>query len=147
MWLGRMTDDQQPRQSMMNRELSDRGLGIFALIGSGVLTYLCVIAPLLAASRHEHSISLSLKGAIVTPVIFTIGIINVIMGEKARQILGRRQMPSGLGWVIYIVAFGLGILLHQWVNIRLREYGYKRETLGILHFSYLVFLVLGASQL
>ncbi len=65
-----------------------------------------------------------MKGAVVVPVVFAIGIVNVTMGERASQILGRRQKPSALGWVIYIVTFGIGILLYQWLKSRLREYGY-----------------------
>ncbi len=99
-------------------------LGIFALIGTGALGYLFVFTPLLAASRHASSVDLSLKGVVVVPVIFTLGIINVIMGERARPILGRRQMPSALGFVIYAVSFGLGILLYEWLKVRLRGCGY-----------------------
>jgi hypothetical protein len=65
-----------------------------------------------------------MKGAVVVPVLFAIGVINVAMGERASQILGRRQKPSALGWVIYIITFGIGILLYRWLMSRLREYGY-----------------------
>ena len=56
--------------------------------------------------------------------LLAIGLINVFMGDKASQILGRRQKPSALGWVIYIVTFGIGIVLYQWLRSRLRDYGY-----------------------
>ena len=117
-------NDQQTKPSVMNRQLSERGIGVFALIGCGVLSYLSVIAPLVAASRHEESVTLSLKGAVVAPVLLAIGFINVCMGDRASKILGRRQKPSALGWVIYIVTFSLGILLYQWLKSRLRESGY-----------------------
>ena len=120
-----MSENQQTKQSVMSRELSDRAIGVFALVGTGVIAYLSIISPLLAASRHEESVGLSLKGAVVTPVIFAIGIINVVMGEKARTIIGRRQAPSPLGWVIYIATFGIGILLYQWLKSKLRDYGYQ----------------------
>jgi hypothetical protein len=74
--------------------------------------------------NHRESVSLSMQGAVVMPVLLAIGIINVTMGERASQILGRRQGPSALGWVIYIVTFGVGIWLDQWLKSRLREYGY-----------------------
>jgi hypothetical protein len=119
-----MSTDQKPKQSVPKADNSDRILGIFALVGSGVIGYLCIVAPLVAASRHESSVDLSWKGVVVVPVIFAIGIINAIMGDRARPILGRRQMPSPLGWVIYAVTFGIGILLYQWMKGRLRGYGY-----------------------
>lgn len=117
-------NEKQPKPAVMDRQLSERGIGVLALVGCGILTYLSIISPLVAASRHEESVSLSLKGAVVAPVLFAIGLINVVMGDRAAQILGRRQKPSALGWVIYIVTFGIGILLYQWLKIRLREYGY-----------------------
>ena len=117
-------NNQQPKASVMDRQLSERGIGVLALVGCGVLTYLSIISPLVAASRHEESVSLSLKGAVVAPVRLAIGLINVFMGDRAAQILGRRQKPSALGWVIYIATFGIGILLYQWLKSRLREYGY-----------------------
>src|SRR5260221_5734179 len=95
----------QPKSSVMDKQLSERGIGVFALVGCGVLTYLSIISPLVAASRHEESVSLSLKGAVVAPVLLAIGLINVLMGDRAAQILGRRQKPSALGWVIYIDTF------------------------------------------
>lgn len=114
----------KPKQSMMNKPLSERGIGVLALIGCGVLSYLSIVAPLLAAARHEESVNFSMKGAVVAPVLLAIGIINVAMGERASRILGRREKPSALGWVIYAVTFGLGVLLYQWLKSRLRQYGY-----------------------
>ena len=108
----------------MDKQLTERGVGVLALVGCGVLSYLSIISPLLAASRHEESVSFSMKGAIVVPVLLAIGIFNVMMGERASQILGRRQKPSALGWVIYIATFGIGVLLYQWLKSKLREYGY-----------------------
>ena len=119
-----MSDDPQLRQVKVKADNSDRILGAFALVGTAVIGYLCVLAPVLAASRHESSVDLSLKGVVVLPVIFAIGIINLIMGERARPILGRRQMPSRLGFVIYGVTFVIGILLYQWLKGRLKDYGY-----------------------
>lgn len=97
---------------------------MLALIGCGVLSYLSIVAPLLAASRHAESVTFSMKGAVVAPVLLAIGIINIAMGDRASWILGRREKPSALGWVIYTVTFGLGVLLYQWLKSRLRQYGY-----------------------
>ena len=119
-----MSDDTQPKQAVAKADNSDRVLGVFALVGSGALGYFFVVAPLIAASRHESSVDLSLKGVVVVPVILALGIINLVMGERARPILGRRKMPSALGFVIYAVTFGLGILLYVWLKARLRGYGY-----------------------
>jgi len=114
----------KPKQSIMNKPLTERGIGVFALVGCAVLSYLSIVAPLLAASRHEESVTFSMKGAVVVPVLLAIGVINVAMGDRASHILGRREKPSALGWVIYAVTFGLGVLLYQWLKSRLRSNGY-----------------------
>ena len=118
-------DRQQTGPSVMDRQLSDRGIGVLALVGCGILTYLSILSPLIAASHHQESVTLSLKGAVVTPVLLAIGLINVVMGDRAAAILGRRQKPSALGWVIYIATFGIGVLLYHWLKSRLRAYGYE----------------------
>lgn len=115
----------KPKQSVMNKPLTERGIGVLALVGCGVLSYLSIVGPLLAASRHEESVNFSMKGAVVAPVLLAIGVINVAMGEQANRVLGRREKPSALGWVIYAVTFGLGVLLYQWLKSRLKEYGYR----------------------
>jgi hypothetical protein len=120
-----MSDDSQLKQSATKRDNSDRILGFFALVGAGVIGYFCVLAPLVAASRHASSVELSFKGVAVLPPILAIGIINLIMGERARPILGRRQMPSPIGFIIFGVTFVIGILLYQWLKSRLRAYGYE----------------------
>lgn len=113
--------EEKPAQSMMNKPLSERGIGVLALIGCGVLSYLSIVGPLVAASRHEESVNFSMKGAVVAPVLLAIGVINVAMGDRSSRILGRREKPSALGWVIYAVTFGLGVLLYQWLKSKLRH--------------------------
>jgi threonine/homoserine/homoserine lactone efflux protein len=117
-------NEQEPKPSVWDKQLSERGIGVLALVCCGVLAYLSIISPLIAASRHEERVSFSLKGAVVTPVLLTIGVIYVLMGDRTAQILGKREKPSALGWVIYIATFVLGILLYQWLKSTLRGYGY-----------------------
>jgi uncharacterized membrane protein YkvI len=116
----KMQTEEKPQQSVMNKPLSERGIGVFALIGYGALSYLSVVAPLLAESRHAESVNFSMKGAVVAPVLLAIGVINVTLGGRANRILSRREKPSALGWVIYVATFGIGVLLDQWLKGRLR---------------------------
>ena len=116
--------EKKPAQTIMSKPLSERGIGVLALVGCGVLSYLSVVTPLLAASRHEEEVSLSMKGVVGVPVLLAMGVIHVTMGDRASRILGRREKPSALGWVIYLITFGLGILLYGWLKGRLRSSGY-----------------------
>jgi hypothetical protein len=116
--------EKKAAQTIMSKPLSERGIGVLALVLCGVMSYLSVVTPLLAASRHEEEVSFSMKGVVVAPMLLGIGVIHVTMGDRASSILGRREKPSALGWLIYLVTFGLGILLYGWLKGRLRSNGY-----------------------
>ncbi len=112
---------------MIIREVDSqkRWIGLLMFIGGGVLAYLSIISPLLAASHREEDVSVSLKGVMFAPALIVIGLILLFMGnERAGQLFGTRQKPSALGLVICIVTAGLGILLYEWLRNRLRSYGY-----------------------
>jgi len=119
-----MSSEQQPKQTLMNRQLSVRGIGILALVGGTVIAYLSVVSPLLAASRHEESVTTSLKGAGITPLILALGIVYTFFPERAAALLGHPQKPTRLGWAFSLVFGLLGIPLYLWLKSRLREYGY-----------------------
>jgi hypothetical protein len=110
---------QQPVKKM-------RWIGFFMFIGGGVLAYLSIILPLLAASHHEEDVSISLKGVMLAPALIVIGLILFFMGnDSAGQMFGTRQKPSAFGLVICIVTAGIGILLYEWLKSKLRDYGYE----------------------
>ena len=108
----------------MNRELSVRGIGILALVGGSVIAYLSVVMPLLAASRHEESVSTTLKGTGITPLILALGIVYTFFPARATALLGHPQRMTRLGWTFSAVFGLLGIPLYLWLKSRLREYGY-----------------------
>jgi hypothetical protein len=83
----------------MSRELSVRGIGVLALVSGCVITYLSVISPLLAASRQAESVTTSLKGTGITPLILAFGIAYTFFPARATALLGHTQRPTRLGWV------------------------------------------------
>lgn len=94
-------------------------------IAGGVLAYLSIISPLLAASHHEDDVSISLKAVIFTPALIIIGLILFFLGnDRAGQLLGSRKNPSPLGIAICLITVALGILVYLWLKSRLRGYGY-----------------------
>src|SRR3954454_1384934 len=108
---------QQPVRKM-------RWIGCFMSIGGGVLAYLSIVSPLVAASHHEEDVSISLKAVMLAPALIILGFILLFMGnDGAGRFLGSRQRPTPLGWVICLVIAGIGILLYEWLKSRLRAYG------------------------
>jgi hypothetical protein len=117
--------DPKTGQPVKKNQGTGRWIGFFMFIGGGALAYLAIIAPLLAASRHEEDVSLSMKMVVLAPALIIIGLILFFMGnERAGQMFGSREKKSALGWVICIVIAGIGILLYEWLKSRLRVYGY-----------------------
>src|SRR4051812_8443115 len=85
-----------------------RWLGLFMVIGGGVLAYLSIILPLLAAADHEEGVSISLKAVMLGPALIVLGLILFFVGnDRAGQMFGTRHKPSALGLVICIVTAGI----------------------------------------
>ena len=94
--------------------------------GGCALVYFSIISPLLAASRHEEDVSISLKAVVLSPALVVIGLILFCVGnERAGQLLGTKKEPKVIGIVICLVIAGIGILLYGWLKSRLRAYGYS----------------------
>lgn len=108
----------------MNRELSVRGIGILALVGGSIIAYLSLVLPLLAASRHEESVSTTLKGTGITPLVLALGIVYTFFPARATALLGHPQRMTRLGWAFCVVFGLLGIPLYLWLKSKLRAYGY-----------------------
>ena len=103
-----------------------RWIGFFMSLGGGVLAYLSIISPLVAASHHEEDVSLSLQAVMLAPALIILGLILLFAGnDGAGRLMGSRQRPTPIGWVICLVICGIGILLYEWLKSRLRAYGYS----------------------
>jgi hypothetical protein len=99
-----------------------RCFGLFLLIGGGVLAYLFVISPLLAAWHHKEDVSIYENGVVLVPFVVISGLVLTLLGDDtAGQFLGRGN-PFGL--VATIITLGVGILLYEWLKSKLRAYGY-----------------------
>lgn len=113
-------------ESLTHQESSERAIGIIFLVcGLGGM-YLSVISPLMAAMRQEPRISITLKGALVAPLLLGLGVVYTVFGPKATPIFGDLQHRlSGIGLVFSTICVGLGILLYIWLKQTLSEYGYQ----------------------
>jgi hypothetical protein len=94
--------------------LRERLVGLLMLLAGAVLAYLCVYDPLQAASRHEEKVSLSLKGAILCPLVLVMGAAYLVLGRRARAVFGTREHPTTAVWVccVLLVLAGLGLYLY-----------------------------------
>jgi hypothetical protein len=116
--------EQRSEQPLEKRRSSERGIGIFMVICSGVLGYLSVVLPLQEAARHEEEISITVKAVAFVPALFGVGLMLIFSGKKSGEIFGTRERPSPLGIIVCVVMAVVGILLYEWLKSRLRGYGY-----------------------
>jgi hypothetical protein len=79
-----------------------RTAGIVLLIATAVDAFLGILRPIWDAAHHSASVPLMMKATLITPMIFGLGVIYSVFGQKASSILGPRDRPSKLGWVVYI---------------------------------------------
>ncbi|HEY5993659.1 MAG TPA: hypothetical protein VIU46_03565 [Gallionellaceae bacterium] len=127
-----ISNEQQPKQSLMSRELPVRASGILLLVSGSVIAYFSVVSPFLAASNHEESVSTTLTGtgltplalarlmgAGVTPLILALGVVYTFFPARATTLLGHPQRMTRLGSVFSLVFALMGIPLYLWLKSRL----------------------------
>jgi threonine/homoserine/homoserine lactone efflux protein len=119
-----MPIEQQATQSTGLSELPVRGYGVLGLVCGAGIAYLSIVAPLLAASRHAPSVSITLKGAAITPLALAFGIVYTLLPTQAGAILGHPQKPSKMGYVFATVFGLLGIPVYLWLKGKLIQSGY-----------------------
>jgi hypothetical protein len=100
-----------------------RTVGVVCLISGGVLSYLCYDA-VQSARNGAPKVSLSMAGAILIPLALIIGLIYLVLGPRARSLMGTRQDPTFAAWVIGITALALGVMLYLGLRQTLEAQGY-----------------------
>ena len=111
--------------SASNNNFPERGVGILALVGGFVFIYLGIYKPISDAANHEPSISVSMKAAVIAPLVLALGVVYTVFGPLTAGILGPRNRPSILGWAFYIFFTILGFLVYWWVKSVVNGYGYS----------------------
>jgi hypothetical protein len=103
----------------------ERLIGLVMLLGGAVLAYLCVYDPLRAAARGDENVSLSLKGAILCPLVLVMGAAYVILGRRATTLFGTRERPSPAMWVVGVVLLLAGLGLYFYLKSVIEAQGYQ----------------------
>ena|ERR1051326_853483 len=103
--------------------LSEAGRG-WLLMGAGLFFLgLAYLNQIIRFSRHVPAHSLSPRSwalIAMSPMFFFLGAAYIALGSRAVPMLGRPKQPTIRGWVLYIVAVGVGIMLAIWIDRRLK---------------------------
>jgi hypothetical protein len=94
----------------------ERGVGILALLGSVLFTYLGVYKPISDAGHYQPAVPLSTMAAILAPLLLALGVVYTLFGPLTAGILRPRNRPSLLGWAFYIFFITVGLLVYWWVK-------------------------------
>lgn len=119
-----MPIEQQATQSTGLGELHVRGYGVLGLVCGAGIAYLSIAAPLLAAARHSQSVSITLKGAAITPLALAFGAVYTLLPNRASAILGHPQRPTKMGYVFATIFGVMGIPVYWWLKGKLIQSGY-----------------------
>ncbi len=115
-------DDPSPTDDL---GMSERGIGVIALIASGVFIYLGYVSPLYDAISRAPSVKISMTCAGMAPMVLGLGLTYAILGDRAERYLGSRHSPSMGGRVFYLALFIIGIAGYFTLREMIRSYGYN----------------------
>lgn len=105
--------------------LSNRGIGVLALVASIFFGYKGYVSPIISAVSGEPSVSISMTFAATAPLLVGLGVTYSILGDEAEKVLGSRHAPSTGGWIFYTVFFVLGLAGYFALEALLQAMGYN----------------------
>jgi hypothetical protein len=104
-----------------------RKVGAAMLAIAAVLAWLCIWEPLREAANGARSVSLSLKGAALVPVVALAGLLYAAVPNWAVQIMGapfERERKNSM-WFVLGPSLALGLLVYWALKAKLAAYGYR----------------------
>lgn len=110
--------------SQLWEALGARGTGCFMLVLGLLFSYLSIYSPLMAAARHERSVSLTVKGVFLVPACLVLGLILAVSGERGAAVLGMPWRLTRVGWCCVIVLAFAGFLLLKLLEAAIASHGY-----------------------
>jgi hypothetical protein len=105
--------------------LNPRLAGVLMLALGAGFAWLCVYSPLCEAARNASSVSVSLEGVVITPLVLVVGLFYLVQGEAARGVLCVNRKLTAAGWVFTLLMVGVGLLCYLALQTALEGYGYR----------------------
>jgi hypothetical protein len=103
--------------------MKERLIGVILLICGVTVGYLCVYLPLESARSGTPTVSVSLKGTVLTPFAL-VGMMYLVLGSRATEVMGTREKPKPAAFAVMVGALLLGVGLYVWLRSALQDYGY-----------------------
>jgi hypothetical protein len=110
---------------LIERLDTDRTIGILVTIGGMAAVYYYIIRQAIAATRHDPTVFLSLKGVMFSPVVLIIGVVYTVYGSRVADSLGSNKRPTRTGWFLIILFWLADMLLYWWLKRFIHGYGYE----------------------
>lgn len=57
-----------------------------------------------------------LTGAVIAPMLLVMGLAYCVLGHRTTEVLGERQSPKPITWIINLAAAAAGFGLYLWVT-------------------------------
>ncbi len=96
--------------------MSEKTMGVVLLVAGLACLYLGVIDPLRGGAGGS---SFALKTAVLAPLALVYGIAYTFFTMRATLILGRRNRPTRIGWIVIAGLTCGGLALLIWVESKI----------------------------
>ncbi len=109
----------------IKRLLTPHVRGCIGLVGGILASILGVWLPIHQAATHSHTVNLSLKMALIAPLLIVVGSIYAIAPKWAVRVFGTPQDKKKIIWLLHIPLLILGWFLYTTVKAKISTYGYR----------------------
>ena len=112
------------QSSATNQQIPDRVVGAFLSAVGVALCYWFIVRPYLAMSTGIPSVEFGFKSAVIGPLLLELGLLHLVLGARAGQLLGRTAPASWRTFVIVVAMFAVAFLGWWWLRSQAGSLGY-----------------------
>lgn len=104
---------------------TERILGFLLTIAGLGAMYYFIVRQAIGAIKHDPKVFLSLKGAMVSPVMLGIGVVYMVFGSRATEFLGdHTKQPTTTTWILIFGFCATDCFMYWWLRNFIQGYGY-----------------------
>jgi hypothetical protein len=106
-------------------DMQERAYGVLLLLIGAFATYYFILSPYLDMQSGAEEVEFGLKTAVLGPVAASFGGLQVVLGRRAAELLGRGEYDmTWRSYAILAAMFGTGLGAYFWLQAQASALGY-----------------------
>jgi hypothetical protein len=105
--------------------VKERGIGAFLVVFGAALSYIFIYLPYAAVLVGEDEVSFGFKRTLFGPLFVLLGLIQLVLGERAPALLGRSEPATWKTYVLAVALLGIACLPYFWLRGQFTAHGYS----------------------